>query len=38
MRHLKNKAVPNYKKLVRTMLGQLWNSFFGFEALQRVDV
>ena len=30
-RRLNNKTVPNHKKLVKTMLGQLRNSFFGFE-------
>ena len=30
-RRLNNKTVPNHKKLVKTMLGQWRNSFFGFE-------
>ena len=32
-RRLKNKTVPNYKNLFKTMLGPLRNSLFGFEAL-----
>ena len=32
-RRLKNKTVLNYGKLVKTMLGQLRNSLFDFEAL-----
>ena len=32
-RRLNNKTVLNYRKLVKTMLGQLRNSLFDFEAL-----
>ena len=32
-RCLKNETVPKHNKLVTTMLGQLRNSLFGFEAL-----
>ena len=37
-RHRLKKTVQKYKKLVKTMLWQLRNSFFPFKALQHVDV
>ena len=37
-RRLKNKTIPNYNKLVTILLGPLQTTFFGFKALQQVDV